>query len=149
VEEVRALLREYILLPDGWEVLGPVPLELPEFFATEFDQFPSPAAPPSGEVLLATVGSAVVGLGEVVPVDGDTCEFRRVHVVADHEGVGIGKLLARTLLDEARNLGYVSVVLDVLPSRRRALALWTSVGFAEVDPYRSYPIPIVFMGRVL
>jgi GNAT superfamily N-acetyltransferase len=100
-------------------------------------------------VLLAIYRSAVVGLGEVVPVDGATCEFKRVHVVAEHQGFGIGKLLARTLLDEAHDLGYVRVVLDVLPSRRRALALWRSVGFAEVDPYRSYPIPMVFMGRAL
>lgn len=149
VEEVRSLLRKYILLPDGWEVLGPVPLELPGFFATEFDEFPSPAAPPSGEVLVATYRSAVVGLGEVVSVEGDTCEFKRVHVVAEHEGFGIGKLLARALLDEARHLGYLRVVLDVLPSRQRARGLWTSVGFEEIDSYRSYPFPMVFMGRAL
>jgi GNAT superfamily N-acetyltransferase len=149
VDSARALLREYILLPDGWEVLGPVPLELPDLFATEFGRFPGPAAPPTGEVLLATDGPAVVGLGEIVPMEGDSCEFKRVYMVAERQGLGIGKLLARALLDEARNLGYLHVVLDVLPSRQRARSLWTSVGFGEVDSYRAYPFLMVFMGRAL
>lgn len=143
------MLREYILLPDGWEQLGPVPVELPDYFATEFDQFPGSAAPPTGEVLVATQGSIVVGLGEIVPMEADTCELKRVHVASEHQGSRIGTMLAQALLEEARGLGYLRVVLDVLPSRQRARALWTSAGFKEIEPYRSYPFPMVFMGRAL
>ena len=70
-------------------------------------------------------------------------------MVAAHEGLGIGSLMARALLEEARTLGYQRVVLDVLPSRTRAGALWASVGFEVIDPYGSYPFPMVVMGRAL
>jgi putative acetyltransferase len=145
VEVVRALLREYILLPDGWEALGFIPVELPDFFAEEISQFPGSAAPPSGEVLVATHRSVVVGFGEVVPLEGDTCEFKRVYVVSKHQGFGFGRLLAGALVEEAHHLGYRRVVLDVVPSRQRARALWTSVGFEEIGPYRAYPFPMIFM----
>jgi ribosomal protein S18 acetylase RimI-like enzyme len=57
--------------------------------------------------------------------------------------------MARALLEQAHALGYQRVVLDVLPSRTRARALWASFGFEEIEPYRSYPTPMVFMGRAL
>jgi ribosomal protein S18 acetylase RimI-like enzyme len=147
--EARSILRGYLLLPDVWEVLGQVPEQLPDFFVHELEQFPSLATPPAGEVVVALGHSDAVGIGEVVPLSGDTCELKRVHVVADHEGSGIGRLIARSLLDEACRLGYRSVVLDVLPTRTRARALWTSVGFEEIEPYRVYPLQMVFMGQVL
>jgi ribosomal protein S18 acetylase RimI-like enzyme len=149
VEEVRGLLRRYILLPDVWELLGSLPSEVPELFADELEQFPGEAAPSTGEVMVALDQSVAVGFGEVVPHAGDMCELKRVHVVAAHEGVGIGSLMARALLEQAHALGYQRVVLDVLPSRTRARALWASVGFEEIEPYRSYPTPMVFMGRAL
>jgi len=149
VEEVRGLLRRYILLPDVWELVGSLPRELPEFFADELEQFPGEAAPTTGEVMVALDQSVAVGFGEVVPHEGDICELKRVHVVAAHQALGIGSLMAHALLEEARALGYQRVVLDVLPSRTRARALWASVGFEGIDPYRSYPFPMVFMGRGL
>jgi ribosomal protein S18 acetylase RimI-like enzyme len=82
-------------------------------------------------------------------MEADTCELKRVHVASEHQGSGIGTMLAQALLEEARALGYSRVVLDVLPGRKRARALWKSAGFEEIAPYRSYPFPMVFMGRAL
>ena len=71
MEEVRGLLRRYILLPDVWELLGSLPGDLLEFFTDELEQFPGEAAPPTGEVMVALGQSVAVGVGEVVPYERD------------------------------------------------------------------------------
>jgi len=38
-------------------------------------------------------------------------------------------------------------VLDVVPSRTGAIALYRGLGFAEIEPYDQYPFPMVFLGR--
>ncbi len=47
-------------------------------------------------------------------------------------GQGIGRLLARRILDRARELDYLAMQFNAVVADNPAVALWTSLGFVEV-----------------
>ena len=67
--------------------------------------------------------------------------MKRLYVRPAARGRGIGQLLTRAVLIEAREIGYDRVFLDTLPSMSAAKALYDSLGFGEVPPYCHNPIP--------
>ena len=62
-------------------------------------------------------------------------------MVAEHRGLGTGRMLVQRLIDEAAHLGYERVVLDTLPSMTAAYRLHGSFGFTRIPAYRPNPIP--------
>ena len=147
VQAARVLLEEYLRLADAWEPAGGVPLRLPASFEREISAFPGDAVPPEGDVIVGVAASGtLVAAGHVVPVEPFVCEFKRLYVRLDHRGKGLGKQVAEAMIGRARVLGYRRVVLDVIPQRTDAVALWARVGFRSCPPYREYPFPMEFMG---
>ncbi|HET9770979.1 MAG TPA: GNAT family N-acetyltransferase [Acidimicrobiia bacterium] len=147
IEAARGLLEEYLRLADAWEPSGGVPLRLPASFEGEISAFPGVAVPPEGDVIVGVAASGnIVAAGRVVPVEPFVCEFKRLYVRPDDRGKGIGRQVAEAMIGRARALGYRRAVLDVMPQRTAAIALWTHVGFRTCPPYRAYPFPMEFMG---
>ena len=52
----------------------------------------------------------------------------------------IGKKLAQAIIIEARKIGYTSLRGDTAPSMKVAQALYASLGFKTIQPYRYNPI---------
>ncbi len=67
--------------------------------------------------------------------------MKRLYVRPTARGRGVGRLLTRAILNEARVIKYKRVFLDTLPSMSAARALYHSFGFTEVPPYCHNPIP--------
>jgi ribosomal protein S18 acetylase RimI-like enzyme len=110
-------------------------------FESELAALPGDYAPPGGRLLLAYRGSYLAGCVALRPLGPDVCEMKRLYVRPNCRGCGVGRALAERLIAEARQIGYRRMRLDTVPSMVRAQSLYSSLGFAEIAPYRHNPIP--------
>lgn len=110
-------------------------------FESELRHLPGKYAPPRGTLLLAREAGTVIGCVALRPLDADTCEMKRLYVAPAGRDRGVGRMLVREIVAAARDLGYVRMRLDTVPSMTTARALYRSFGFREIDAYRFNPIP--------
>ena len=142
LDQVRALLRAYV----AWHRrrhLADQDLIGRYFGTTRFEQelagLPGPYAPPSGRLLLASIGGVAVGCAALRRFDDRSCEMKRMFVSPAAQGRGAGRALGTELIRAARAEGYASMYLDTGARQTEARSLYRSLGFAEVEPYYQAP----------
>jgi len=113
-------------------------------FETELATLPGEYAAPRGALLLALVNGQVAGCGAFRPLaDVDypnACEMKRLFVRPAFRRLGLGRILAQALLDQALRAGYSSMLLDTLDDMEAARGLYAALGFEEIPPYYFNPI---------
>jgi len=109
-------------------------------FADELASLPGDYRRPRGALLLAWCDQAPAGCVAMRPLEANRCEMKRLFVRDAWKGHGVGRRLAEAAVDRARALGYSSIRLDTLPTMTAAIALYRSLGFREIEPYRFNPV---------
>ena len=97
-------------------------------------------SPPHGAFLLAEEVGGYPGCVGVRRFEDGVGEIKRLYIKPEARGRGLGRLLAQAAIDAGRRLGYRKLRLDTLPSMRAAHALYTSLGFQPIAPYRFNPV---------
>jgi ribosomal protein S18 acetylase RimI-like enzyme len=132
VEEVRTLFKEYE---------GATGVDLCfQNFGQELASLPGDYAPPAGRLIIAYDDVKAAGCVALRKVDDAVCEMKRLYVRPAFRGTGLGRTLAEHIVGEAREIGYGRMRLDTLPTMRSAIALYGSLGFKEIEPYRFNPV---------
>jgi GNAT superfamily N-acetyltransferase len=88
-----------------------------------------------GRLLVARIGSEVVGVGALKPVDATVAEIKRMYVRPQARGQGIGRAILRRLLADAHTLGYEVARLETAVFMREAHALYRSLGFKDTQAF--------------
>ena len=119
-------------------------------FEEELANLPSGYALPEGCLLIATYTRQPAGCVTLRKVGASVCEMKRLYVRPQFRGLGIGRALAEAIIERARTVGYTCMRLDTVPSMKAARALYVSLGFRVIEPYRYNPIEgAVFMELAL
>jgi len=110
-------------------------------FSSELAGLPGQYAPPSGDLLVASVNGAAAGCVALRGLDQSTLEMKRLYVRPSSRGTGLGKLLVEAAISIARQNGYAELRLDTLASMASAQKLYGALGFVEIPPYGKAFLP--------
>lgn len=85
--------------------------------------------------LVATIAGKVVGGCGVAAFNErhDICELRKLFLLPESRGFGLGKALAEQCLDYAKSKGYKDCYLDTLSSMQSAISLYEKLGFVHLQ----------------
>jgi len=97
-------------------------------------------APPKGCLLVAKYKGQIAGCVGLKQFSDDICEMKRLYIRPEFRGLGIGRVLAEAIIEQARKIGYTLVRLDTVPTMKVARALYQSLDFKQISQYRYNPI---------
>jgi ribosomal protein S18 acetylase RimI-like enzyme len=140
--QVLALFREYA---------ASLEIDLAfQHFDAEIAELTSIYQAPRGALLVATLEGKIVGCAGLRRFDDGIAELKRLYVQPAGRGHAFGRRLSEAAIARATALGYRELRLDTLPSMQSAQALYISLGFRDIAPYRHNPIAGTrYMARVL
>lgn len=66
--------------------------------------------------------------------------MKRLYVRPCFRGQGIGDILIRQIIKDAKEIGYRHMLLDTLPFLQSAIHMYRKYGFYEIESYNDSPM---------
>jgi GNAT superfamily N-acetyltransferase len=100
---------------------------------------PADMAPPGGAFVVVFDGDDAVAGGGIKRLDADACEIKRMYVVPEARGRGLGRVLLEALEAQARRLGYRVARLDTGPQQPGAQRMYETAGYRAIQNFNANP----------
>ena len=90
-------------------------------------------------------GEEIIGTAVLKRMDECRCELKSLYLYERFQGRGLGRMLLKTVIEEAVRSGYREMYLDTLSTSARALILYEKVGFVRTERYNENYDADIFM----
>ena len=110
----------------------------PEAGANHFRLDPQEVAPGRGAFLVIREGERAIGCGAIRRLESGAAEIKRMFVVPDRRGHGVGRQVLEALEEAARGLGANRLVLETGVRQPDAIALYRKCGFTVIPAFGEY-----------
>jgi GNAT superfamily N-acetyltransferase len=111
---------------------------------------PRELGPPNGVFLVGfNETGAGVCCGGIKDLGGGHCEIKRMYVLPEARGGGLGRELLRALEEAARELGFKVARLDTGPSQPSAKRMYIEAGYREIENFNDNPVATFFGEKAL
>lgn len=97
----------------------------------------------SDKKIIGTIGLKILNREKCIG------EIKRMAVLPEYQGKGYGRLLLNNLIDEAKKKSLTILRLDTIKSYKKALNLYRSTGFYEIESYNDNELAEVYMEKKL
>ncbi|MFQ3196704.1 MAG: putative acetyltransferase [Paraglaciecola sp.] len=89
----------------------------------------------SSRYFVAFIKGSIVGGSGIAAFNGssDVSELRKLFLLPESRGLGLGKKLTEDCLEYAKRKGYKKCYLDTLRNMKSAIALYEKLGFKHLD----------------
>ena len=145
IDNIKELFTEYIKLLFDYDSGFQDILDLQDY-EFEMGNPEKKYALPNGRLYIAYCDDRVAGCIALRKLSETECEMKRFYVRPQFRGNHIGRALAEAIIDDAKEIGYESMLLDTLPMLTTAIAMYDGMGFQRIPPYNDYPVEkTVFM----
>jgi carbonic anhydrase len=108
-------------------------------FDVELASLPGAYGAPKGRLFYLEIDGKSAGCIGLRSVDDSSCEIKRLFVLPEYRGRGLGQKLVLAAIKAAREIGYRTMLLDTLPKMPMALKLYREMGFIDTPPYYEAP----------
>ena len=91
-----------------------------------------------GVFLVMDADAQIIGTGAIRQLEEQVCELKRLFLLFEYHGRGLGYRMVMELLHTAREMRYEKIRLETAPVHlKRATALYHRLGFYEIPSYES------------
>lgn len=90
-------------------------------------------------------GSVMIGTVGLKRLCGKSCELKALYLDEKYHGKGLGRQLAQTAIDFARENGYGEMYLDCMSKSVKAIGLYEKLGFHKTERYNKNFFADIFM----
>lgn len=97
--------------------------------------------PPNGVFYLLEIGSEIAGMGGMRKVREGVGELKRFYVRPAFRGRKLGEVMLQRIVEDAREFGYETLLLDSAPFMHSAHRLYEKAGFQNCAAYPEVEVP--------
>lgn len=122
---IRTVMPEYGAAGEGYSIVDP-----------EVDAMTEAYAGDAAAYFVALIDGEVMGGAGVGPLVGgppEVCELKKMYLLREARGLGLGRRLMERCLEAARAAGYERCYLETLAHMTEARGLYESRGFRALD----------------
>ncbi|URZ08077.1 hypothetical protein CLROS_034430 [Clostridium felsineum] len=138
-EEIGRLFSEYTQMLIENDSSFEKYLEL-QNYDSELEHLEEKYGLPYGRLYIVKAKNKIVGCIGLRKIDNENCEMKRLYVREEFRGHKIAGQLVKTIIKDAKEIGYKSMLLDTLPFLKGAINLYKKFGFYEIESYNNSPM---------